>query len=89
MGRRNFHRAARGPFILGLVHEAIERGERNIEAAYRGVRLPKDRDAVRRLADTCLECGEVGHQRRACPALPCYLCGEPGHRQRRCPQRAK
>jgi hypothetical protein len=58
-----------------------------LREAVRNARLPKDKNEIRRLSDTCRRCGDEGHWAKDGPLEPCWVCGEPGHRRNRCPQR--
>lgn len=50
--------------------------------------LTRDPAVIARLANTCLECGEVGHRARNCPTVECFQCKEMGHTYRDCPKRS-
>ncbi len=70
----------------GVLPPSLHREQQKWVEEY--VPLPHGGDEVRRLAATCVFCGELGHRARNCPHRLCFECGQPGHKQRDCPQRS-
>lgn len=88
MSRRRIHRAAVTAATMQRFLERLEAGEPAWRAGARepGRRLlPEDREAVRRLANTCSRCLQEGHWHNQCPQLICRVCGQGGHKAHRCP----
>lgn len=88
MSRRRIYRAAVPAATMQRCLVRLEAGEpaERAGAPEPGRRLlPEDREAVRRLANTCSQCLEEGHHRQQCPYLICRACGQGGHKAKRCP----
>jgi hypothetical protein len=86
MGRKKIHQAARTANIRRLAHHVWVEGKDPQELTDWELRLPKDREAVKRLANQCWRCGVEGHKQIECPTVECHLCGESGHMKRHCPR---